>query len=179
MKPVSRAYEKLKFGIEKFGVDVSGKMCADFGSSTGGFVQVFLEKGCAKVYSVETSKNRLHFVLKDDERVVVLDKMNAVHVELPELVDLISIDVGWTKQKLIVPNAVKNLKDDGLIVSLVKPHYEDGESLAGASEEKLNEVLEKVKEEIKEYVEIIDVVESPLVGLKGKNREWLFLMRKL
>jgi len=100
MQPVSRAYEKLKFAIEKFGMDVSGKVCADFGSSTGGFVQVLLEKSCKKVYSIETSKNRLHFVLKNDERVVTLDKTNAVHVQLPEKVDVITIDVGWTASEV-------------------------------------------------------------------------------
>lgn len=188
MMPVSRAHEKLKFALEKFNVDVSGKVCADFGSSTGGFVQVLLEKGCSKVYSVETSKNRLHFVLKDDERLVVLDNTNAVHVELPEKVDFISIDVGWTKQNLIIPNAVKNLKDDGVIVSLVKPHYESGRSSAypklwskGAKfveEDELDLIVEKVKKEISEYVKVVSVIESPIVGLKGKNKEFLMLCKK-
>ncbi len=177
MKPVSRAYEKLKFALEKFDVDLTDKVCADFGSSTGGFVQVILEAGCAKVYSVETSKNRLHFVLKDDDRVVVMDKQNAVHVELPEKVGFISIDVGWTPQKLVLPNAVKNLKDNGLIVTLVKPHYESGKKFVEDSE--MNDILENVKEDIKEFVKVIGVVESPIVGLKGKNKEFLFLCKKV
>ena len=62
MKPVSRAHEKLKFALEKFKIDISENICADFGSSTGGFVQVLLENGCKKVYSIETSKNRLHLI---------------------------------------------------------------------------------------------------------------------
>lgn len=177
MQPVSRAYEKLRFAFEHFGLDASLKVCADFGSSTGGFVQVWLEKDCAKVYSVETGKNRLHFVLKDDERVVNLDKTNAVYVELPEKVDLISIDVAVTPQRLIVPNAVKNLKDDGLIVSLVKPNYEAGEKILNDSG--IEKILEKVREEISEFVEIIGEVESPIVGQKNGNREFLWLLRKL
>lgn len=175
MKPVSRAYEKLKFAIEEFEVNVNGKTCADFGSSTGGFVQVLLEKNCSKVYSIETSKNRLHFVLKDDKRVIVLDKTNAVHVQLPEKVDLITIDVGWTPQKLILPNAIKNLKPNGLIISLIKPHYEKGNSII--DEKDIQEILSKVKKEIKDYAKVIKEIESPLVGLKGGNREFLWLIK--
>ncbi|MBR9702014.1 hypothetical protein GOV13_03765 [Candidatus Pacearchaeota archaeon] len=176
MQPVSRGYGKLKFALEKFNIDLEGKICADLGSSTGGFVQVILEANCKKVYSVETSKNRLHFVLKDDSRVVVMDKTNALHVDLPEKVDFISVDVGWTKQKLVIPNVVKNLKDNGVIVSLVKPHYESGEKLV--KEEDLKSILEKVKEEISEYVKVIDIAESPIVGAKGKNKEFFVLCEK-
>jgi 23S rRNA (cytidine1920-2'-O)/16S rRNA (cytidine1409-2'-O)-methyltransferase len=173
MQPVSRAFEKLKFGLDYWKLDLKEKVCADFGSSTGGFVQALTETECSKIYSVETSKNRLHFVLKDDERVVVMDNTNAVHVELPEKVDLISIDVGWTKQKLIIPNAVKNLKKDGKIISLVKPHYEIGRGDVKDSE--LKGILEKVKEEIKDYVKVVEIIESPLVGKKAGNKEFLML----
>jgi 23S rRNA (cytidine1920-2'-O)/16S rRNA (cytidine1409-2'-O)-methyltransferase len=179
MTPVSRAYEKLKFALEKFKLDLTDKICADFGSSTGGFVQALTETKCKKIYSIETSKNRLHFVLKDDERVVVMDKTNAVHVELKEKMDFISIDVGWTKQKLIIPNAVKNLKSNGKIISLIKPHYEVGRSLEGASDEELKKVIEQVKKEIKDYVKVIKIIESPIVGKKAKNKEFLMLCEKL
>ncbi|HIG95143.1 MAG: Hemolysin A [archaeon GW2011_AR13] len=176
MVPVSRAYEKLKFAIVKFKINLDNKVCADFGSSTGGFVQAILETNCKKVYSVETSKNRLHFVLKDDKRTIILDQTNAVHVTLPEKVDFISIDVGWTKQKLIIPNAVKNLKDDGLIISLVKPHYEIEKKEVKDSE--LPGILKKVKKDIKNYVKVIEIIESPIVGKKGGNKEFLMLCEK-
>ena len=178
MQPVSRAKEKLDHAIKEFKINLKDKVCADFGSSTGGFVQSILEQDPKTIYSVETSKNRLHFVLKDDERVQVLDQTNAVHVNLPEKVDFISIDVGWTKQSLIIPNAVKNLKDNGQIVTLVKPHYEAGHSLAEASDEEIEEVLEKVRKEIKSYVKILKEIESPIRGLKAGNREFLFLCEK-
>lgn len=176
MQPVSRGYHKLKFAIEKFKLDLKGKVCADFGSSTGGFVQAILEEDPKKIYSIETSKNRLHFALKDDERVIILDKTNALYVKLPEKCDFISIDVGWTKQKKILPNVLKNLKEDGKIISLVKPHYEANEKIR--DDEHLEEVLEKVKSEISEIVEIIDIIESPLVGKKGGNKEFLMLCEK-
>lgn len=178
MKPVSRAYEKLKYALDKFNVDVSEKICADFGSSTGGFVQILLESGCKKIYSIETSKNRLHFGLKDDKRVVIMDKQNAVYVSLPEKADFISIDVGWTKQKLVIPNAIKNLKDDGILISLIKPHYEAGRNLIKESNKVLEEILDKVKSEIKGYVRVLQIIESPLVGKRGGNKEFLMLCQK-
>ncbi len=178
MTPVSRAYEKLKFALEKFKIDLTDKICADFGSSTGGFVQALTETKCKKIYSIETSKNRLHFVLKDDPRVIVLDKTNAVHVTLPEKMDFISIDVGWTKQKLIIPNAVKNLEKKGKIISLIKPHYEIGKNLEKATDEELQKVISQVKKEIKDYVKVIKIIESPIVGKKAKNKEFLMLCEK-
>ena len=179
MTPVSRAYEKLKFALEKFKLDLTDKICADFGSSTGGFVQALTETKCKKIYSIETSKNRLHFVLKDDSRVIVMDKTNAVHVELPEKMDFISIDVGWTKQKLIIPNAVKNLQSNGKIISLIKPHYEVGKNLEKATDEELKEVIEQVKKEIKDYIKVIKIIESPVLGKKAKNKEFLMLCEKI
>ncbi len=178
MQPVSRAYEKLKFALEKFEIDLEDKTCADFGSSTGGFVQAILEKNPKKVYSIETSKNRLHFNLKEDKRIVVLDNTNAVHVELPEKMDFISIDVGWTPQKKILPNAIKNLKPDGKIISLIKPHYESGKNLADADDGELEKVLEKIKKEIKNIVEILQIIESPIKGKKAGNKEFLMLGQK-
>ena len=177
MKPVSRAYEKLLYGLDYWKLRdwLNDKVCADFGSSTGGFVQAILEQSPKKVYSIETSKNRLHFALKDDSRVIVLDRTNALYVELDEKCDFISIDVGWTKQKLIIPNAIKNIKpsSESKIISLVKPHYESGSSLVG--DEDIPEILEKVKQEISEYVNVIDIIESPLIGKRAGNKEFLML----
>lgn len=177
MKPVSRAYEKLKFALNEFNINLQGKVCADFGSSTGGFVQAILEEGCKKVYCVETSKNRLHFVLKEDERVIVLDQNNAMHVTLPEKVDFISIDVGWTPQSKIIPNAIKNLQKNGTIISLIKPHYEANRS--NLPEHETKKVLEKIKKQIKNEVKVTKILESPITGKKAKNKEYLMLCKKL
>ncbi len=177
MKPVSRAYEKLAFALKKFNIDLENKICADFGSSTGGFVQIILEKGCKKVYSIETSKNRLHFMLKEDKRVTVLDRTNALHILLPEKMDIITIDVGWTPQKLIIPNAIKNLKKDGIIISLIKPHYELKEKKP--TEKETKEVIQKVKKELPKNVNILQIVKSPLTGKKAKNKEYFMLCKKI
>src|SRR3989337_3193107 len=120
----SRAGEKLQFALDKFKISVKDLMCADFGSSTGGFVDCLLQNGAKKVYSVDTAYGELAWNLRNDPRVVVIERTNAMHVVLPEKVDLVTIDVGWTKQKDILPNAFVNLRIGSFIIFLIKPHYE-------------------------------------------------------
>ena len=172
---VSRTGEKLAFAIEKFEISVNGLVCADFGSSTGGFVDSLLQKGARKVYAVEVGYGTLDWKLRNDKRVVLMERTNAMHITFPEKVDFISIDVGWTKQKLILPNAFANLKDGGKIISLIKPHYEAGKARLQVDEiEKVVQVVRKDIENVRGKV--IDIVESPILGEKGKNREFLALI---
>lgn len=179
---VSRGGEKLKFALEEFGIEVEGKTCADLGCSTGGFTDCLLQKGVKKVYSVDTGQNVLEWKLRKDERIVILEKTNALHVELPEKVDFISIDVGWTPQKLIIPHALDLLKDDGEIVSLLKPHYEADKSMLKKGkipEEYLSEIVEKVKLELEELnLKVSGIIRSPILGQKGKNVEYLIWIKK-
>lgn len=179
-KFVSRAGEKLQFGLDYFKISVKDKICADFGASTGGFVDCLLQNGAEKVYAVEVGYGVLEWKLRKDPRVVVLERTNAMHVTLPQKANFISIDVGWTKQSLIIPNAIANLKDDGIIVSLIKPQYETLPKYVKKGkvlEDKMEEVLEKVKKDITETgAKLVNFVESPLVGEKGKNREFLALI---
>jgi len=125
-KYASRAGEKLAFALEKFRIDVRGLICADFGSSTGGFTDCLLQNGAMRVYAVETGWGLLDWKLRNDPRVVVMEKTNAMYVELPEKVDLITIDTGWTRQAAILPSAYRNLKDGGIVISLIKPSFELG-----------------------------------------------------
>src|SRR3990167_6056243 len=100
---VSRAGEKLQFALDKFKISVKDLMCADFGSSTGGFVDCLLQNGAKKVYSVDTAYGELAWNLRNDPRVVVIERTNAMYLEsLPEKVDLITIDAGWTKLELVL-----------------------------------------------------------------------------
>ncbi len=178
---VSRAGEKLAFAMEKFGVSVKGLVCADFGSSTGGFVDCLLTNGASKVYAVEVGYGTLDWKLRNDTRVVVLERTNAMHVVLPEKVDFISIDVGWTRQKLILPNAFTNLRVGGKIVVLIKPQYEADKRYlrkGKLAEEFVSEVLEQVKADIESVGgKVSAIVESPILGDKGKNREFLALLQ--
>lgn len=179
---VSRAGEKLAHALEVFSVSVEGQVVADFGSSTGGFVDCLLQSEAKKVYAVEVGYGTIDYKLRRDERVIVMEKTNAMHVKLPEKVDFISIDVGWTKQKLILPNAFYNLKSDGQIVSLIKPHYEADKKYlrkGKLAEEFISQVLDEVKKDVETIGgEIINMVESPILGEKGKNKEFLALIKR-
>lgn len=169
---VSRAGDKLAFALEKFKISALGKICADLGCSTGGFTDCLLQLGAAKVYSVDTGYGVLAYKLRNNPRVVVLERTNALHVHLPEKMDLISIDVGWTPQRLILPHARSILKPGGEIVSLLKPHYEIKK--ARLNPEESEQIAQVVQREILASGSIIcDLIKSPLVGQKGGNIEYL------
>src|SRR5882724_12381661 len=98
---VSRAGEKLDHALGTFGLDVTGFTCADFGANAGGFTDCMLQRGAGKVYAVDTGYGALEWKLRKDARVVVMERTNAMHVDLPEKVDLVAVDVAWTKQRFI------------------------------------------------------------------------------
>src|SRR4029079_18533441 len=114
---VSRAGQKLEHALATFGLDVSGKTCADLGSNTGGFVDCLLKRGAAKIYAIDTGYGALDWKLRKDPRVVVMERTHAMHVTLPDKVGVVTIDVAWTKQRHILPPARKMLADDGFVVT--------------------------------------------------------------
>jgi 23S rRNA (cytidine1920-2'-O)/16S rRNA (cytidine1409-2'-O)-methyltransferase len=181
-KYVSRAALKLSAALEAFKPDVNNKVCADFGSNVGGFVQVLLERGAKKVYAVEKGYGVVDWKLRKDSRVVVLEKTDARLVTLPEKVDLITSDTGWTRFEQIAPSIIRNLKDDGRAIILVKPHYEaQKEELEQGLAKKtaLPLILERVFTAIKEQnFEIVEKMTSPILGAKGGNEEFLLLLKK-
>lgn len=181
-KFVSRAGEKLQFALEKFNFNVKGLTAADFGSSTGGFVDCLIQRGAKKVFSVDTSYGELAWTLRNNPKVVVMERTNAMHVKLPEKVDLVAIDTAWTKQILTIPNALDNIKPDAFVISLIKPHYEAPKNYlekGRLKDEFVEEVVEKVKNDIIAVGgKVVEIVESPIVGEKGKNREFLALIQK-
>lgn len=182
MTYASRAGEKLEHALSDFKIKVAGLICADFGSSTGGFVDCLLQFGAAKVYAVETGYGVLDWKLRNDEHVVVMERTNAMHVKLPEKVDLITTDTSWTKLEKVIPNILNNLKAGGHFVALVKPHYEaDPKMLRKGKllEDLIPEVLDDVRNKLRAGgVKIIAEVTSPIVGEKGKNIEYLFYLKK-
>ena len=182
MKFASRAGEKLEHAINTFAVNVAGKTCADFGASTGGFVDCWLQFGAEKVYAVETGYGLLDWKLRNDPRVIVMERTNAMHVELPEPVDLISMDTSWTRIENVIASALLNLKPSGEIIALLKPHYEASSKQlrkGKLAEEFVDEVIENVKESLKNFdVELLAETESPIVGEKGGNKEWLIHLKK-
>jgi 23S rRNA (cytidine1920-2'-O)/16S rRNA (cytidine1409-2'-O)-methyltransferase len=168
---VSRAGQKLEHALASFGIDVTGFVCADLGSNAGGFVDCLLRRGAAKVYAIDTGYGALEWKLRKDPRVVVMERTNAMHVTLPEPVDFVSIDVAWTKQRHILPAAERMLKEDGQVVTLIKPHYEAEAGMLRKGVlpgEHLEAVVERVKRQIGEIgFEVEGVVTSPIKGAKG------------
>ncbi|MEO0484006.1 MAG: SAM-dependent methyltransferase [Planctomycetota bacterium] len=124
----SRGSLKLLHALDTFDLDVQGCVCADFGCSTGGFTDVLLRRGAARVYSVDTAYGQLDYRLRTDERVTVMERTNALHATPPDedRPSIIVMDLGWTRQARAVPAALMWLVDDpnARIVSLIKPHYE-------------------------------------------------------
>ncbi len=179
---VSRAGYKLNHAFKAFKLNVKDKVCADFGCSTGGFTEVLLENGAKLVYSVDTAKNELHWNLRTNPRVIVLESTNAMFITLPELVDFISIDTAWTRQEKILPNAIKNLKNGGSIISLVKPQYEVGHKIlrkGKVPDELLTPFLAEFKNKIELLIgsKTIEIIESPITGDKAGNKEFLMHLK--
>jgi 23S rRNA (cytidine1920-2'-O)/16S rRNA (cytidine1409-2'-O)-methyltransferase len=121
----SRAGVKLRHALREFGVDVRGLECADFGCNVGGFTDVLLRAGAARVICVDTGYGTLAWRLRQDPRVETRERTNALHTEAPARgVDLVVMDLAWTPQRLSVPAALRWLRPGGRVVTLVKPHYE-------------------------------------------------------
>jgi 23S rRNA (cytidine1920-2'-O)/16S rRNA (cytidine1409-2'-O)-methyltransferase len=127
---VSRGGLKLHHALREFEFDPSGLWCADLGCSTGGFTHCLLEHGAERVFAVDTGYGVLDYRLRVDDRVTVLERSNALHVDLPSDVtqrngvDLVTIDMSWTVQEKCLPAARRWLKPNGRVISLIKPHYE-------------------------------------------------------
>jgi len=177
---VSRGGAKLKFALDRLGLDLAGRVCADFGCSTGGFTDCMLQEGAARVYAVDTGYGMLAWTLRQDGRVVVMERTNAMHVELPEPVDVVTADVAWTRQRHIVPSALRRVRPGGLILSLFKPQYESGREHVRRGRldpARFEEVLEATLAGLAaEGLPVAEVVRLPHER-KSKNPEAFLLVR--
>lgn len=181
---VSRGGEKLDHALDRFDIDVSGLICADFGASTGGFTDALLQRGACRVYAIDVGYGQLHYRLRIDERVVVMERVNARHLEsLPELVDLVVVDVSFISLKLVLPAALRVLKPDGRCVALVKPQFEAGRDRVGRGgvvrdQAVHREVLHGVNRDARELgFSLKGLTRSPLKGPAG-NAEFLALLER-
>ena len=177
---VSRAGQKLDHALDVFRLDVAGLTCADLGSNTGGFVDCLLQRGAARVFAIDTGYGVLDWKLRNDARVVVMERTNAIHATLPEAVQLVTIDVAWTRQRIILPAAARMLTVEGSVVTLVKPHYEaEARQLRGGvlMTEHLPGVVERVRHDVRDAgFDVVAMTDSPIRGGKG-NVEMLALLR--
>jgi 23S rRNA (cytidine1920-2'-O)/16S rRNA (cytidine1409-2'-O)-methyltransferase len=132
MPYVSRGGFKLAGALDAFDVPVAGRVCADVGACTGGFTDVLLQRGAARVYAIDVGQGQLDWKLRQDERVVVMERVNARYLEaLPEPIDLVVIDVSFISLRLILPAARKWLTEGADVVALIKPQFEAGPESVG------------------------------------------------
>lgn len=179
---VSRGGEKLLGAFKAFNLDVEGSVCLDVGSSTGGFTDCMLQHGAYKVYAVDVGTAQLHYKMRQDDRVIVMEKTNARYFDensLPEHVDFISIDVSFISLKKILPAVVKLLKPGGQIVSLIKPQFEAGrENIEKGGVVRDTAVRQAIVDDILSFGKLecslksLGITKSPLKGPKG-NVEFL------
>lgn len=183
---VSRGALKLQKALTRWQPDVKGLVCLDIGASTGGFTDLLLQEGAAKVYAVDSGYGQLHYKLRNDARVVCMEKTNFRHVrpeDFPEAFDFACADVSFISLSLILPAAFPLLKDDARMVCLVKPQFEAGREQVGKKgvvrDKKVHaEVLQRVTGFAREngfFAEALDW--SPIRGPEG-NIEYLLLLTK-
>lgn len=179
---VSRGGEKLAHALEVFGLDVTGWVCADLGASTGGFTDCLLQAGATRVYAIDVGYGLLDPKLRDDPRVVVMERTNARYLErLPEPVNLVTIDVSFISLRLIFPAAARILAPGGWCVPLIKPQFEAGRREVRRGVVRDPAVHRRVLEEVLEVAaesgfRLLGLTRSPLLGPAG-NVEFLACLR--
>jgi 23S rRNA (cytidine1920-2'-O)/16S rRNA (cytidine1409-2'-O)-methyltransferase len=170
----------LAHALAAFGVDVNGAVCTDLGSHVGGFVDCLLQHGAARVYAVEPGYGVLDYRLRKDARVVVCERTNALRYIAPEPCDLVTVDVGWTRQRLALPAAWRCLKPGGQVITLIKPHYEAPREVLNhgvVPPNCLADVLAQCRQDVTTAGwTIAGETESPIQG-HGGNTEYLWLLR--
>jgi len=183
---VSRGGIKLAKALKEFQVEVKDQIVLDVGVSTGGFTDCLLARGARKVYAVDVGYGQLDWKLRNDPRVVVLEKRNIRYLEARELPDsphLATIDVSFISLRLVLPKVKELLASGGEIVALIKPQFEVGKGKVGKggvvrSHDEQLRVIEEVREAaVSLQLEPVGVTESPLLGPKG-NREFFIYLRK-
>lgn len=181
---VSRGGLKLAHALDSFGIQVEGFVSLDVGASTGGFTDCLLQRGAQRVYAVDVGRGQLHHKLRQDPRVVVMEKRNARYpIDLPEPVDLVTIDVSFISLTLVIPAVAAHLKTGQYLIALVKPQFEaQREEVGRGGVIKDPKVHTRVLERIKYWAveqgwKVSNVVPSPILGDAG-NREFLLLLQK-
>lgn len=184
---VSRGGLKLEKAVNNFDLVLKDKVCMDIGASTGGFTDCMLQNGAVKVYSIDVGYGQLAWKLREDERVVCMERQNIRHLDeslLDPRPDFASIDVSFISLKNVLPKAWTSLKKGGRIVALIKPQFEAGREKVGKKgvvrEPSTHiEVIDRVsKIAVKEGFKILDLDYSPIKGPEG-NIEYLIYLEKI
>ncbi len=184
-KYVSRGGYKLEWAIQRFGLDVRDAVALDVGSSTGGFTQCLLMHGAKKVYAVDVGKGQMDPKLRSDPRVVLYEQTDARELterHIPELVDIIVMDVSFISATKLIPHVIRFLKEEGVFLVLVKPQFEVGpekvkKGIVREEEEKKKAVLKVAKCLTSLGFNIAGIIKSKPKGAKG-NEEFFLLSGK-
>lgn len=176
---VSRGGLKLEHALEQFDINVEGLVSADLGASTGGFTDCLLQRGAQRVYAIDVGYGQLDYRLRQDPRVVVMERTNARYLEsLPEPVDLVVVDVSFISLTHMIPTAQRLLGDGGHLITLIKPQFEAGKGAVDRrgvvrDERVRRDVVRSVLESAQQHgFGVQGLTRSPIVGPAG-NEEFL------
>ncbi len=179
---VSRGGVKLDHGLKHFGISADGAVCIDIGASTGGFTDVLLQAGAARVYAVDVGHGQFDWKLRNDPRVVLLEKTNARHLDrelAPEAIDLLTCDASFIGLRTVLPAAMALCALGAGLIALIKPQFEVGRGLVGKGGVVRDPAQhQRVCDEIECWLAaapgwtVLGVAESPITGPNG-NREFL------
>lgn len=185
---VSRGGIKLESALKDLNFSATDLTAMDVGASTGGFTHCLLLNGTKKVYAIDVGYGQLAWLLRQDERVVSLERTNIRHLEFDQIgeeVDLVVIDASFISLKIVFPSVIAFLKPGGHIISLVKPQFEAGRSDVGKRGLVDDEaVYERIQKEISESAEshglkVLQWIESSILGKKSGNKEFFVFLYKV
>ena len=185
MPYVSRGGLKLEEALRTFKINVTGCVCLDVGASTGGFSDCLLQHGAARVYAVDVGYGQLAWKLRQDARVVVIERTNVRHLPpeaIPQTIDIITIDVSFISLKIVIPVVGKFMHPDSLLIALIKPQFEVGRGQVGKGGVVRDPDLHhQVNKAISDFATEIGlapqpVIGSPILGPKG-NKEFIILCK--
>jgi len=184
---VSRGGLKLAHALDRFNISVRDSVCLDVGASTGGFTDVLLDRGAAQVYAVDVGHGQLDWKLRNDPRVVVLERTNARRLtrdQVPEAVDVVTCDASFIGLEVLLPAPLALAAPRATLIALIKPQFEVGKGRVGKGGVVRDRALHReVCERIEAWLaaqpgwSVIGVTESPIQGPKG-NREFLIAGRR-
>jgi len=180
---VGRGGLKLDYALKQFNLDVTGKVVADIGSSTGGFTDCLLKNGVTKVYAIDVGYGQLDYRLRQDSRVIVMEGINARYpLSLPEKIDLATMDLSFISVTKVIPTVVRELKESGYLIVLIKPQFEAKRNEVGKGGIIKDEVIHAkvlgrfINWAINNDFRLGGLVASPIHGSSG-NREFLILLK--
>lgn len=184
---VSRGGLKLQHGLDHFGIDPTGMTCLDVGASTGGFTDVLLSRGAVRIYAVDVGHGQLAWKLRQDERVVVLERTNARHLtaeQVPDAIELVVCDASFIGLELVLARPLELTGANAFLVALIKPQFEVGKERVGKGGVVRDPALhEEVCQRIADWLSVqsgwnvLGIEPSPILGPEG-NREFLIAGRK-